>query len=224
MTSQDALAGLQAELDQWWARHDQPQVLDAGCGSQMHVRLGEDAYILGLDIDTEQLKRNERIHERMVGDVQTCGLLRDFDLIMCWDVLEHVRDPRLTLENLAGALRPDGLLVVGSPNVLSLKGLVTKATPFWLHRALYRQISTLRPFRTYLRFCMAPSRIRAWASHASLATQYVAFYESPLQINLRHRVKLTGKAWSGLTAIVSFFSLGMIGIEATDFVLVLRRS
>jgi SAM-dependent methyltransferase len=221
----DALASLQVELDRWGAEQTRPRVLDAGCGGQMYLRLGGDAYVVGLDIDPGELERNERIDERIVGDLQTCPLpLEGFDLIVCWDVLEHVSDPRLALENLRRALRPGGLLVVGSPNVLSLKGLVTKATPFWLHRMLYRRISTIHPFRTHLRFWMAPDRIRAWASQVALDTQYLAVYESPLQTTLRRKLNLTGTPWSTLKSLARFCSRGRIDLEATDFMLVLRRA
>jgi 2-polyprenyl-3-methyl-5-hydroxy-6-metoxy-1,4-benzoquinol methylase len=221
----EALAALQTELDRWGAEQTRPRVLDAGCGGQRYLHLRRDSYVVGLDIDPVELERNERVDERILGDVQTCVLPEGaFDLVVCWDVLEHVADPRLALENLRRTLRPDGLLVVGSPNVLSLKGLVTKATPFWLHRMLYRRISTIHPFRTHLRFAMAPSRIRAWGTQAALDTQYFAVYESPLQTSVRLKVKLTGAPWSALKVLARLCSRGRVDLEATDFILVLRRT
>jgi SAM-dependent methyltransferase len=221
----DALAALQAELDLWSADHREPRVLDAGCGSQMYLRLGQDAWIVGLDIDPARLERNERVHERIVGDLQTYEWPKAaFDLIVCWDVLEHVRDPRRALENLRPALRRGGLLIVGAPNVLSLKGLLTKGTPFWLHRLYYRQISTIDPFRTHLRLWMAPDRIRCWAAQSSLVTRYIAFYESPLQANMRQKLRLDGKAWARATAAARYCSAGKVDLAATDFMLVLQRA
>jgi len=41
---------------------------------------------------------------------------RFFDVITLWDVLEHVRDPRRTLGEIARILRPGGLLVLSLPN------------------------------------------------------------------------------------------------------------
>lgn len=224
MSLHEALAAAQAQLDDWSARRERPRVLDAGCGRQMYLRVAADAYVVGVDIDSDQLERNPRLHEAIVGDLQTCELpSEDFDLIVCWDVLEHMRRPRQALENLEQALRPGGLLIVGSPNILSLKGLVTKVTPFWLHRLAYRDASSVHPFRTYLRFSMAPARLRAWAERESLATMCYAVYESPMQIRLRHRVRLTGRRWSGLNAAARALSRGAVDLEGTDFVLVLNR-
>jgi len=39
-----------------------------------------------------------------------------YDQIACFEVLEHLRDPRVALEKLRDALAPDGLLFVGLPN------------------------------------------------------------------------------------------------------------
>ena len=220
----DALAAVQAVVDDWSVALERLLVLDAGCGSQMYLELGQAARIVGLDVDADGLERNQRLDERLVGDVQTVVLPHGaFDLIVCWDVLEHVRDPGRALENLRPALRAGGLLVIGAPNVLSLKGLVTKGTPFWLHRLYYRRISTIDPFRTHLRLAMAPDRIRRWAAASSLATEYLAFYESPLQAGLRRRLGLTGRTWSRATAAARFCSGGRVDLEATDFMLVLRR-
>jgi 2-polyprenyl-3-methyl-5-hydroxy-6-metoxy-1,4-benzoquinol methylase len=52
-----------------------------------------------------------------------------YDVVLCVNVLEHVRYP-LTLFPVAWkALKKDGLFVLVLPNVVSLKGLVTRITP-----------------------------------------------------------------------------------------------
>jgi len=40
-----------------------------------------------------------------------------FDVVTCWHVLEHVRDPRRVLEEALRVLRPGGWLFVATPNV-----------------------------------------------------------------------------------------------------------
>ena len=40
-----------------------------------------------------------------------------FDAIVCGDLVEHLRDPRTTLERLRPLLRPGGRLVLSTPNV-----------------------------------------------------------------------------------------------------------
>lgn len=43
-----------------------------------------------------------------------------FDVITLWDVFEHVMDPRETLTRIRALLKPNGLLVVNTPNAGSL--------------------------------------------------------------------------------------------------------
>ena len=47
------------------------RVLEAGCGSTSHLPLDERCQLTGIDISERQLARNARLHERIVGDLET---------------------------------------------------------------------------------------------------------------------------------------------------------
>jgi len=47
-------------------------------------------------------------------------LKKKFDLVICSDVIEHVEDPEMLLENAARHLKEFGFLVVSSPDKMSL--------------------------------------------------------------------------------------------------------
>lgn len=91
------------------------RVLDVGCSSGYLAEAGNT--VVGIDIDAEAAREAERWCERVVvGDVETMPLadLGRFDVILCGDVLEHLRDPRAALARL----RPLGdRLVASTPNV-----------------------------------------------------------------------------------------------------------
>jgi SAM-dependent methyltransferase len=56
----------------------------------------------------------------LVGDVETMELPLEpasFDVVLCGDVVEHLRDPVATLARLRPFLRPGGRLVLSTPNV-----------------------------------------------------------------------------------------------------------
>lgn len=152
---------------------DQLRVLDAGCGANAHLAFGglrpsslEGAHVTGLDIDGAALAANRRLDERIVGSVETYPLPNEaFDIVVCWDVLEHLRRPYMALDNLQRALKPGGLMILGFPNVLSLKGIVTKVTPYSFHRWVYKYVyrSDLKPYPTVLRLALRPSAVRRWA-------------------------------------------------------------
>ncbi|HEY3727749.1 MAG TPA: class I SAM-dependent methyltransferase [Solirubrobacteraceae bacterium] len=220
-----ALAELQRVVDHLVARLDRPRVLDAGCGAQMYLRLPAGAHVVGIDISEAQLDQNGTVDERIVGDIQTFPLPADeFDLVVCWDVLEHLRRPRAALDNLAQAVRRGGLLVIGGPNALSLKGLATWLTPFWAHQLWYRLSRRgHRPFRTYRRVSALPRPIESWSRDRFRATEYSLVYESPLQRDFRQRFGLDGRIWSPAVHAVRGLSGGHLDLAATDFMLVLRR-
>jgi SAM-dependent methyltransferase len=203
------------------------RVLDAGCGTSIHVPLPDGAYVVGIDISPEQLEQNAYLDERILGDLQTHSFEPErFDLIVCWDTLEHLPRPDLALENLARALAPGGRFIIAGPDVLSVKGVVTKWTPHFVHRWAYRRFlpfSTQDPFPTYLRLSMRPSAIRRWASVAGLTVESLELYEAAMQRRARESLKLTGWRWTALSFLVRLLSLGLVSASHTDFRLVLAK-
>jgi hypothetical protein len=112
--------------------------------------------------------------------------------------------------------------VIGGPNALSFKGLVTWLTPFGAHRHRLQRRSQ-RPFRTYRRVATQPRVIQSWAHGHFQATEYLVAYESPVQQQFRQRLGLEGRTWSAAVRSVYNASAGLVDLTATDFVLLLRR-
>jgi SAM-dependent methyltransferase len=116
-------------------------VLEAGGGSYSHIRVSGETRVTVLDISAEQLARNSYADEHILGDLEEYEFERArFDLVVCYDVLEHLNQPGRALENMAHALRPGGLLVIGCPNRNALKGFVTRWTPHAFHVWYYRHM------------------------------------------------------------------------------------
>jgi SAM-dependent methyltransferase len=115
----------------------------------------------GIDISQEELDKNRDVHHKMLGDIQTFPLPRShYGVVVCWDVIEHLSQPQKALSNMFRSVKPGGLILLGFPNLMSFKGLVTKVTPSWFHRLFYRFMrSKFRPFKTYLRWDILPRRV-----------------------------------------------------------------
>jgi SAM-dependent methyltransferase len=225
-TAAAARRGLQETLDAWVTSRGAPlRVLDAGCGHQMYLQLPDAAHVVGIDIDPAQLDGNPAIHDKILGDVQSYPLPpTSFDLVVCYEVMEHLRRPELALQNLIRTARNGGLMVLGGPNLLSLKGLATRFTPHWVHRLYYRiGGSGLQPFRTYMRQAATPEKLADWARDCGLVSDYAVVFESPLQGRARERIHLTGRAWNRLRAIGWALTGGRVDLAATDFMLVLSK-
>jgi 2-polyprenyl-3-methyl-5-hydroxy-6-metoxy-1,4-benzoquinol methylase len=63
-----------------------------------------------------------------------------YDVVVCVNVLEHVRDPLTVFPAVWQALRHGGLFVLEVPNVVSLKGVVTRVMPWRFQRWMYARI------------------------------------------------------------------------------------
>jgi SAM-dependent methyltransferase len=220
-------------LDRALAEREAITVLEAGCGASTHLSFRRPARLVGIDTSRKQLDRNAALDERILGDVQTFPFASDtFDVVIAWQVLEHLPNPDQALERFRDTIKDGGLLVLSLPNVLSVKGLVTKFTPHAFHVWTYRRVFGMKdagtddnaPFPTFLRFSIRPSRILRFARENGFAVEYYHSFEWHVQTQLRERVHLVGPAWWLVRSLVSILSLGRVDAERTDFIVVLRRT
>jgi SAM-dependent methyltransferase len=215
----------------WAATRPVRRVLEAGCGSTTHFRLPAGAELVGLDLSETQLRRHASLDRRILGDVQSHDFGGEtFDLVICWNVLEHVPDPAAGLRTLAGALAPGALLVVGVPNLWSVKGVVTKLTPFGVHRTFYRLLGdrsvgteAFGQFPTVLHRDVAPRRLRALGEAAGLTVRLYLEYEGPVQETLRARSRLADGGFAVASAAGRFVSRGRFDPGHSDAVVALER-
>jgi O-antigen biosynthesis protein len=103
---------------------DGGRALDAGCSSgYLAERLAQRGFeVVGLELDGEAAQVAERWCTRvLVGDVERMELdgvePGSFDLVLCGDIVEHLRDPQAALARLRPLLKPGGRLVLSTPNV-----------------------------------------------------------------------------------------------------------
>ena len=104
----------------------QTVVLDAGCGPRTKFFLGlpQSAWAIGLDIDRENVEEAKKTSEGntslIVGSLQNLPFIEEaLDLIICCDVLEHVRDPHKAIGELTMSLRKGGIILITTTNVLN---------------------------------------------------------------------------------------------------------
>jgi SAM-dependent methyltransferase len=209
------------------------RVLDAGCGGTTHLSFSVPAWIVGIDSSARQLERHPSLDEKIVGDVQAHRFApSSFDVVIAWQLLEHLPKPEEALLRFQEALNDGGLLILGVPNVLSVKGLVTKFTPHSFHVWVYRRLTGNKavgtgdtaPFPTFLRFSLRRSAIERFARENGFLIEYFRSVEWDVQRRLRERVQLVGPSWSVFKFVVRVVSAGRGDAERTDFVIVLRKA
>ena len=133
------------------------RVLDVGSGRTPSIAPAArpaGCHYVGLDIAEDELRRAPRgsYDETFVADITTHVPALDaaFDLIVCWQVLEHVKPLDTAVENMRRYLRPGGRLVAYLSGAFSLFGLINQVVPaavgVWaMHRLLGRAPDTVFP-------------------------------------------------------------------------------
>jgi SAM-dependent methyltransferase len=120
-------------------RHLPPpaRLLDAGAGRGRFVLAARRAGYHAEGIEVAPARAAAAgAHVRAVG-IEEAGIEpASLDAITCWHVLEHVDDPDAAAARLAGWLRPEGVLLVGAPNLASLQARL--GGPRWYHLDLPR--------------------------------------------------------------------------------------
>jgi 2-polyprenyl-3-methyl-5-hydroxy-6-metoxy-1,4-benzoquinol methylase len=120
------------------------RVLDAGCGvgwgSALMVQAGA-SNVVGIDLSEDAIadcRKRVPDAEFRVGDLQNLPVSdAEFDVVVCFEALEHTADTALTLDELARALAPDGLLFVSSPN----PRVYPAGNPFHLHEMVPEELA-----------------------------------------------------------------------------------
>ncbi len=208
------------------------RVLEAGCGSRSHIQLSRNTQIVGIDVSEEMLERNDQLDEKIRGDIQTYPLDRSsFDIIFCWDVLEHLPHPERALQNFMHAVREGGIIVLGAPVANSLKGTITKLTPLWFHVWVFRHLLKNKvagtkghgPFPTFFKKAMSPGFIERLAREQQLSVEESTVYRDGMEARLRSQHWIIDLAFRALKPLLRIVSLGKINPDVTDFVIVLRK-
>jgi len=98
-------------------------ILDFGCGEGIFVKIAQKFgyQAFGYDIDS---KANADFYS--LKEIPN----HFFDAVVCFDVIEHVDDPKKILKNIRQKLKPNGLLFITTPNRLGLAGRIIK-NKFW---------------------------------------------------------------------------------------------
>lgn len=100
------------------------RVLDIACGTgyagPLLLDAGAQSY-LGVDLSSETVNYARDSFSRrgaryMQGDIRYFSDEGEFDLITCFETIEHLSDYTAALRNLRQLLMPGGLLLISSPN------------------------------------------------------------------------------------------------------------
>ncbi len=209
-------------------------ICEAGGGSTSFLPLDllKRARVTVIDSSREQLRNNHYAQGKILADIQTFRLPREsFDLITCYNVLEHVPDVAAALSGICDALKRGGLILIGAPNPKSLSGVVTKYTPHWFHVWFYRYVMGNElaglpgqpPFATFYHPLVTPSKLVAFAAARGFEVIYHKVYESPRFPEMRARMPLFAAALDALSAALNLVLPKDTDVRHGDYHLILRK-
>jgi SAM-dependent methyltransferase len=209
-------------------------IYEAGGGSTSFLPLNvlRRAHVTVVDIDEEQIRNNDYAQETIHGDVQTYRFPPgSFDLVICYNVIEHLSDVEAALERFCESLKQDGLILIGAPNPKSLSGVVTKHSPHWFHVWFYRHVRGDKsaglpgraPFSTIFHPLVTLSNLEAFAETNGLQVIYRKEYESPRFPEMRARKPVLAALLDAAAVVMNLLLRGKADVRHGDYHVILRK-
>jgi len=210
------------------------KIYEAGGGSTSFLPLSvlDRAHVTVVDIDEDQIRNNDYAQETILGDIQSYRFKpNSFDLVICYNVIEHLPDVEAALLRFCESLRPGGLILIGAPNPKSLSGVVTKYSPHWFHVWFYRHVRGdakaglpgQAPFPTFFHPLVSLPRLEAFAAKHGLQVTYRKEYESPRFPEMRARTPLFAALLDAAAAVMNLFLPGKADVRHGDYHVILRK-
>jgi len=173
------------------------RILDIGCGDGSFIKKFEnDCEVFGVDISSVAVKIAKEAgitaYEVDMSRTKLPFESEYFDLVYMGDVIEHLANPDFAIYEVARTLKPNGFLVLSTPNLAS-----------WLNRSLllmgiqplFSEVSTLWDFGRFGRLDSFP------VGHLRLFT-----YGALKKFLIHHRfkiVKVEGASYEGLPRVLN---------------------
>jgi 2-polyprenyl-3-methyl-5-hydroxy-6-metoxy-1,4-benzoquinol methylase len=124
---QETLRGIEYEWGFRWRYILNKIVKLSGCGSLLDVGAGNGYFgalasreygmnVNGLEISREQIQFAQDVIGVHLINEDVADHSTEYDVVTCFNVLEHVNDPHLFMSALVKRVRPGGILVITTPN------------------------------------------------------------------------------------------------------------
>ena len=210
------------------------RIYEAGGGSISVIPLSslDDPKVTVVDIDETQLQNNKYADVKIQGDIQTHEFpASSFDLIVCYNVIEHLRFVDQAIRQFHHALAPGGLLFIGAPNPESLFGFVTKYSPHWFHVWVYRVLLRHKdagkpgqgPFRTVYHPLVSPKALYNFCSQIGFNVIYLNLYVSSTYIRVRKTRPFIGSLLNATIKLMNALTAGRYELAHGDYHILLEK-
>lgn len=114
------------------------KVLDVGCGTGNFAlkaaKMG--AYVLGIDFAEEAIKIAKKIRKHpnlTFKNIDVVNVKEKFDIIVSIGTLEHMDEPYKILKKLKSHLKPNGKIIITTPNWTNPRGYILMTLWYLFH-------------------------------------------------------------------------------------------
>jgi SAM-dependent methyltransferase len=209
-------------------------IYEAGGGSTSFLPLSvlNRAHVTVVDIDEDQIRNNDYAQQTILGDIQRYRFQPEsFNLVICYNVIEHLPDVEAALLGFCESLRCGGLILIGAPNPKSLSGVVTKYSPHWFHVWFYRHVRGDKkaglpgqaPFPTFFHPLVSLPKLETFAREHGLQVVYRREYESPRFPEMRARKPVLASLLDAFAAAANLFLSDKADVRRGDYHVILRK-
>jgi SAM-dependent methyltransferase len=210
------------------------RIYEAGGGSISIIPMPSlsNPTITVVDIDETQLRNNDYANTKILGDIQTYVFPpNSFDLIVCYNVIEHLPSVDQAIRQFHHALAPGGLLFVGAPNPASFYGIVTKYTPHWFHVWVYRVILRHKnagkpgqlPFRTVYHPIVYPKALLPFCAQLGLRAIYFNLYIGSNYTSVRQSRPVIGWILNAVVSTMNALTFGRLKLAHGDYHVIFEK-
>jgi 2-polyprenyl-3-methyl-5-hydroxy-6-metoxy-1,4-benzoquinol methylase len=127
-------------------------ILDVGCGSGHLLdevkTIFPSAEMMGVDFSPESIRVAQRLFPtgcfRILSIFDLEQLDRQFDLVLCTEVIEHLEEATLAVDKLVAACRPGGTIVITVPH--GRHDTFSGHFNFWTPESFRREFRSHKPF------------------------------------------------------------------------------
>jgi len=212
------------------------RVLEAGGGSFSHFSLPPGALLHVLDIEHGQLAKNDHSTLCIQGDIHRLPVSGDvFDMIVCFNVIEHLDAPQQALAEMVRTLAPGGILLLGCPERNSLKGWITRLTPLGFHRWYYHRVVGKQDrgdghydaFATPFRPIVSAENLKKWLAANRMQLQFFQPYDGNKEYLITRgslKTLIFGLPYKALGLLGQWITLGRWRPLNSDLMLVAIKS
>ena len=189
-----AIYGILSQNRYCWVageEYDADTVLDIGCAAGYGSRvLAEGGYqVTALDRDVSAIryglnKYDHPLIQFTVGDATNLPFAdATFDLVVCFEVIEHVHSPETALSEIRRVLRPTGTAIVSTPNTNVFTGASSR-----LHRD---HVQDFTPESFHAAVSQVFSHIEIWGQHWTSQAQHTHNRVNAAITRLKRKLGLT---------------------------------